>query len=63
MNIVGITYRKKNGKLKEDGTFTYKKGDPNYNIIKDYAVNGAAHYGKLILDDGTYDEVIKFRKY
>lgn len=57
-NIIGITYREKNGKLKEDGTFTYKKGDPNYSIIKDYAVNGAMHYGKLILDEGTYNEVI-----
>lgn len=39
---------------------THKKGDLNYNAIKDFAVNGAYHYAKVILEseDCDFDEVI-----
>lgn len=38
----------------------HKKGDPNYASIEKYAVNGAYHYSKVILnsDNCSYDEVI-----
>lgn len=55
--IVGITYRDKDGKMK-DGVPVYKKGDPNYTTIQTYAINGALHYGKLILSESFYEEVI-----
>ncbi|MCL2884242.1 MAG: SAM-dependent methyltransferase, partial [Oscillospiraceae bacterium] len=36
-----------------------KNGEPNYTAINAYAVNGAVHYAKAILDfTGTYREVI-----
>lgn len=57
-SIVGVTYYDKDGKLNKDGVPTHKKGDPNYNAIKSYAVNGAVHYGNAILDEGTYNEII-----
>lgn len=36
----------------------HKKGDPNYSTIQTFAVNGALHYGKAILDHSSYREVI-----
>lgn len=57
-SIVGITYYESDGKLNKDGVPTHLKGEPNYSAIKDYAVNGAVHYGNAILDEGTYSEVI-----
>ena len=57
--IVGITYRKSDGKIGEDGQPIYKKGDPDYSNIANYAVNGALHYGMAILEQSAeYDEVI-----
>ena len=56
-SIVGVTIWASDGKLGKDGKPTHLKGDPNYNTIKSFAVNGALHYGKAILDGG-YDEVI-----
>ena len=32
--------------------------EPNYSAVKDYAVNGAVHYGNAVLDEGTYNEAI-----
>ena len=45
---------------KEDAKNPHKKGDPNFNSIEKYAVNGAYHYAKIILEDEhcNYDEVI-----
>ena len=57
-SIVGITYYDSDGKPNKDGVLTHLKGEPNYSAIKDYAVNGAIHYGNAILDEGTYSEVI-----
>ena len=57
-SIIGITYYDKDGRINKDGVPAYLKGDPNYNAIKNYAVNGAVHYGNAILDEGTYSEVI-----
>ena len=57
-SITGITYYDKDGRINKDGVPAYLKGDPNYNAIKNYAVNGAVHYGNAILDEGTYSEVI-----
>lgn len=57
-SIVGITYYESDGKPNKDGVPTHLKGEPNYSAIKDYAVNGAVHYGNAILDEGTYSEVI-----
>lgn len=56
-NIVGITKWASDGKPGKDGKPTHLKGDPNYNTIKGFAVNGAMHYGSAVLDGG-YDEVI-----
>ncbi|MEE0991540.1 MAG: N-6 DNA methylase [Bacteroidales bacterium] len=56
--IAGITYYDSDGKLNKDGVPTHLKGEPNYSAIRDYAVNGAVHYGNAILDEGTYNEVI-----
>lgn len=56
-NIVGITYYKSDTKNK-NGETKHKKGDPNFGAIRDYAVNGALHYGNAILNEGTYNEVI-----
>ncbi|MBP2057311.1 hypothetical protein J2Z60_000475 [Lactobacillus colini] len=36
----------------------HKKGDPNYSAITTFATNGALHYGKAILDNSNYDEVL-----
>lgn len=36
----------------------HKKGDLNYSTIQSYAVNGALHYGRAILDGSGYQEVI-----
>ncbi len=57
-SIVGITYYESDGKPNKDGVPTHFKGEPNYSAIKNYAVNGAVHYGNAILDEGTYSEVI-----
>ena len=57
-SIVGITYYETDGKPNKEGVPTHRKGDANYSAIKDYAVNGAIHYGNAILDEGTYSEVI-----
>ena len=57
-SIVGITYYESDGKPNKDGVPTHLKGEPNYSAIKDYAVNGAVHYGNAILNEGTYSEVI-----
>ena len=57
-SIVGITYYDSDGKSNKDGVPAHLKGEPNYSAIKDYAVNGAIHYGNAILDEGTYSEVI-----
>lgn len=56
--IVGIAYYENDGKSNKDGTPTHLKGEANYSAIKDFAVNGAIHYGNAILDEGTYQEVI-----
>jgi len=56
--IVGVTYYDSDSKPNKDGVLTHLKGEPNYSAIKDYAVNGAVHYGNAILDEGTYSEVI-----
>lgn len=60
----------KTGKIKQVTTYEsdskpgaknpHKKGDLNYNAIKDFAVNGAYHYAKVILEseDCDFDEVI-----
>lgn len=36
----------------------HRKGDPNYSTIKNFAVNGALHYGKAILENSNFDEVL-----
>lgn len=56
--IVGITYYENDGKPNKDGVPTHLKDEANYSTIKDFAVNGAVHYGEAILNEGTYDEVI-----
>jgi hypothetical protein len=43
---------------KKTGEIIYKKGDLDYRVILDYAVNGAIYYGNAILDSGDYSEVI-----
>lgn len=55
--IVGVTPWASDGKVGKDGKLTHAKGDPNYNTVKGFAVNGALHYGSAVLDGG-YDEVI-----
>ena len=55
--IVGVTPWASDGKLGKDGKPTHLKGDPNYNVVKSFAINGAKHYGSAVLDGG-YDEVI-----
>lgn len=57
-SIVGVTYYDSDSKPNKDGVLTHLKGESNYSAIKDYAVNGAVHYGNAILDEGTYSEVI-----
>lgn len=54
--IIGIT--KYPSDSKPTAKNPHKKGDPNYSTIQHYAVNGALHYGKAILEGSTYDEVI-----
>ena len=56
--IVGVTYYDKDGKPGKDGKPVHLKGEPNYSAVKDYAVNGAVHYGNAVLDEGTYKEAI-----
>lgn len=56
--IVGITYYEQDSKPSSDGTILHHKGDANYTAVKQYAVNGAMHYGEAILNEGTYKEVI-----
>lgn len=56
--IVGVTYYEQDSKPSSDGTILHHKGDANYTAVKQYAVNGAVHYGEAILNEGTYKEVI-----
>lgn len=56
--IVGVTYYEQDSKSNSEGIILHHKGDANYTAIKQYAVNGAVHYGEAILNEGTYDEVI-----
>ncbi|MBQ8999651.1 MAG: N-6 DNA methylase [Clostridium sp.] len=56
-NIVEITYYNSDKKNKE-GNIIHKKGDANFSAIKDFAVNGALHYGKAIINGEIYNEVI-----
>lgn len=58
-------YKDKLVKLDSNGQVDNKKAnnkkannEPNYNNIKDYAVNGAVHYANAILHYTTYDKVI-----
>lgn len=51
-----ITYYDKDSK--ENSKNQYKKGDPNYTTIKDYAVNGAIHYANAIINGSEYNECI-----
>lgn len=57
-SIVGVTYYESDGKPNKDGIPTHHKGDCNYNAVRNFAVNGAVHYGEAILNEGTYNEVI-----
>ncbi len=43
---------------KKDGTIIHTKGEKNYSAITSYAVNGAVHYAKAILEYSSYEEVI-----
>lgn len=48
-------------KLSKDGDIigiTYKDGKANTSAVQNYAVNGALHYGRAILDNSMYEEVI-----
>ena len=48
-------------KLSKDGEIigvTEKDGKPNTSVVQGYAVNGALHYGKAILDNSEYEEVV-----
>ena len=56
--IVGVTYYEQDSKPNSDGVILHHKGDANYTAVKQYAVNGATHYGEAILNEGTYKEVI-----
>ena len=56
--IIGVTYYEQDSKPSSDGTTLHHKGDANYTAVKQYAVNGAVHYGEAILNEGTYKEVI-----
>lgn len=56
--IVGVTEYNTDGKIGKNGELSHRKGDPNYSAVKNYAVNGALHYGEAVLNEGTYTEVI-----
>lgn len=56
--IVGVAYYEQDSKPNSDGVILHHKGDANYTAVKQYAVNGATHYGEAILNEGTYKEVI-----
>ncbi len=43
---------------KEGAKHPHKKGDPNNSAIVNYAVNGAYHYAKAIINKSDYNEVI-----
>lgn len=48
-------------KLSKEGDIigiTYKEGKENSSAVQNFAVNGALHYGRAILDYSTYEEVI-----
>lgn len=48
-------------KTSKDGDIvgiTYKDGKANTSAVQSFAVNGALHYGRAILDFSTYEEVI-----
>jgi len=57
-HIEGVTYYAADGKAGKDGEPIYKSGDLNYSSIMNFAVNGAVHYAKAILDSKGYTEVI-----
>lgn len=56
-DIVGVTLWASDGAIGKNGQPSHLKGEPNYNAVKGFAVNGALHYGSAILNGG-YDEVI-----
>ena len=56
--IVTVTYYETDSKPNAKGIVLHHKGDANYTAVTKYAVNGALHYGKAILEEGTYNEVI-----
>ncbi len=53
-------YKDKLEKLDDDGNVANKKanGDPNYNNIKSFAVNGAVHYANALLHYTSYTDII-----
>lgn len=55
--IEGITFYTADVKNKF-GEIKHKAGEPNYSSVVNYAVNGAVHYAKAILDSNGYSEVI-----
>lgn len=55
--IVGVTVYEKDA-VRKDGTVIHKKGDLNHSAVTGYAVNGALHYGRVILFGTDYEEVI-----
>ena len=57
-DIVGKVFYEKDGKKRADGTLSHLKGDADFTAIRDFAVNGAIHYGKAILECSEYAEVI-----
>ena len=56
--IEGVTFYEKDGKKGKNGKPIHKAGEENYSSIKNYAVNGAVHYGNAIIDSKGYSEVI-----
>lgn len=57
-SITGVTTYDSDGRIGKNGEPSHRKGDANYSAVKNYAVNGALHYGNAILNEGTYSEVI-----
>ena len=54
-------YKDKLIKLDSDGQIdnrNIKKNEPNYKVIKDYAVNGAIHYANALLHYTSYTDII-----
>lgn len=57
-NIVQTTVYAHDSKPNRQGVILHHKGDLNYGAVKEYAVNGALHYGKVLLDANVTDEVL-----